>query len=61
MSATATIVGVISVIGALILVTSNSRFRQLGFSNGLKLALIWAAIIIGLVVLIQVLGLHTRR
>ncbi|WP_395333110.1 hypothetical protein WBP06_06785 [Novosphingobium sp. BL-8H] len=61
MSNTATIVGVISVIGALILVTSNSRFRQLGFAKGLKLALIWAAIIIGLVLLIQALGLHSRQ
>lgn len=61
MSNTATIVGVISVIAALILVTSNSKFRELGFSKGLKLALVWAAIIIGLVMLIQVLGLHSRQ
>ncbi|TCM22130.1 hypothetical protein EDF56_101812 [Novosphingobium sp. PhB165] len=61
MSNAATIVGVISVVCALILVTSNSRFRQLGFSKGLKLALIWAVIIIGLVMLIQMLGLHTRQ
>ncbi|WP_395394929.1 hypothetical protein WBP07_06280 [Novosphingobium sp. BL-8A] len=61
MSNTATIVGIISVIGALILVTSNSRFRALGFSKGLKLALIWAVIIIGLVMVVQVLGLHGRQ
>lgn len=61
MSNTATIVGVISVIGALILVTSNSRFRALGFSKGLKLALIWAVIIIGLVMAIQMLDLHGRH
>lgn len=60
MSSTATIIGVISVIGALVLVTRNSQFRVLGFSKGLRLALIWAAIIIGLVLVIQFFGLRPR-
>ncbi len=54
------IVGVISVIGALFLVSSNSQFRQLGLSKGIKLALIWAVIIVGLVLTIQLFGIQSR-
>ncbi|WP_231635880.1 hypothetical protein [Novosphingobium sp. ST904] len=54
------IVGIIAVIGALILVTSNSRFRSLPKSRMLKMALIWAVIIIGLVLLIQVTGFRIK-
>jgi c-di-GMP-related signal transduction protein len=60
MSNTAMIVGVISVIGALFLVSSNSQFRQLGLSKGIKLALIWAVIIVGLVLTIQLFGIQSR-
>lgn len=60
MSNTATIVGMISVIGALFLVTSNSQFRQLGLSKGIKLALIWAVIIVGLVLAIQIFGIRPK-
>lgn len=56
-----TIVGVISVIGCLILATRSSSFRNLGLSRTLQYALIWAAIIIGLVVLIQVTGFRIQN
>jgi hypothetical protein len=56
MNGTAMIVSIISVIGALILVTSRSQFRNLGMKRMLRLALIWAAIIVGMVLLIQVSG-----
>ncbi|QDK32594.1 MULTISPECIES: hypothetical protein [Sphingomonadaceae] len=56
----ATIVGIISVIGALILVSSHSRFRELGFTKGIKLALIWALIIIALTLVIETLGMRLR-
>ncbi|KPH63027.1 hypothetical protein ADT71_13985 [Novosphingobium sp. ST904] len=60
MNQTGMIVGIIAVIGALILVTSNSRFRSLPKSRMLKMALIWAVIIIGLVLLIQVTGFRIK-
>jgi hypothetical protein len=55
------IVAVISVIGSLILVTSGSRFRSTPMGIKLKLALIWAAIIIGLVVIIQLSGFQIQQ
>nr|WP_314465298.1 hypothetical protein [uncultured Novosphingobium sp.] len=61
MSQTGLIVAVISVIGALILVTSNSRFRAMPMGTMLKMSLIWAAIIIGLVAIIQVSGFQIRQ
>ncbi len=61
MSQTGLIVGIISVIGALILVTSHSRFRAMPMGQTLKLALIWAVIIIGLVAIIQISGFQIRQ
>jgi hypothetical protein len=61
MSQTGMIVAVISVIGSLILVTRGSRFRSTPMGVKLKLALIWAAIIIGLVVIIQVSGFQIQQ
>lgn len=58
MSTTAAIVSVIAVIGALILATSSSQFRNLGTGRMIRLALIWAAIIAGLVLAIQLSGLR---
>ncbi|MFC0683885.1 hypothetical protein [Novosphingobium clariflavum] len=56
----ATIAGIISVIGALILVSSHSRFRELGFAKGLKMALIWALIIITLTLVIETFGVRLK-
>jgi hypothetical protein len=61
MSQTGMIVAVISVIGSLILVTSGSRFRSTPMGTKLQLALIWAAIIVGLVLVIQVSGFQIRQ
>lgn len=61
MNATATIVSIIAVIGALILATRGSRFRELGASRTIRLALIWAAIIVGLAIVIQLTGLRIDR
>ena len=55
------IVAVISVIGSLILVTSGSRFRSMPMGKTVKLALIWAAIILGMVLIIQVSGFRIHQ
>ncbi|GFM29497.1 hypothetical protein [Novosphingobium sp. PY1] len=55
------VVSIISVLGALILVTSNARFRELGTRRKIRLGLIWVAIIIGLVLFIQVTGLRVEQ
>ncbi|WP_241126801.1 hypothetical protein [Novosphingobium terrae] len=49
-------VAVIAMIGSLILVTNNSRFRNLSGGKAIRLALIWAAIIVALVLLVQASG-----
>lgn len=61
MSAAAMIVSIIAVIGALILATNNSRFRSLGKGRAIRLALIWVAIIVGLVVVIQLTGFRVEQ
>lgn len=61
MSTAATIVSLVAVIGALILATSNARFRNLGAGRMIRLALIWIAIIVGLVLVIQLTGLRIRQ
>lgn len=61
MSQAGLIVGIISVIGALVLVTRHSRFRSMPRATTIKLALIWAAIIIGVVLIIQVSGFQIRQ
>lgn len=55
------IVSIIAVIGALILATNNSRFRNLGMSRAIRLALIWAAIIVGLVLVVQLTGFRVEQ
>lgn len=56
MNQTGQIVSVIAIIGCLILAFRNSNVRSLGAGKALRLAAIWAAIIIGLVLVIQVSG-----
>ena len=61
MSAAAMIVSIIAVIGALILATNNSRFRSLGMARAIRLAFIWVAIIVGLVLVIQLTGFRVEQ
>ncbi len=58
MSMTATIVSMISVLACLVLVTRGAPFRGLGASRTARYALIWAVIIVGLVLVIQLSGLR---
>ncbi len=55
MSQTATIVSVIAIVGWLILVMRNPQIRTMGLSKALRLAAIWAVIIVGLVLVIRAL------
>ncbi|MCJ2177469.1 hypothetical protein [Novosphingobium album (ex Hu et al. 2023)] len=61
MIGTGMIVSIISVIACLILVTRGAPFRNLGMSKTVQYAAIWAAIIIGLVLLIQVTGFRIEQ
>jgi hypothetical protein len=61
MSTAATIVSIIAVLGALILATSSAQFRDLGMSRMFRLALIWGAIIVGLVLVVQLTGLRLEQ
>ena len=61
MTTAATIVSIIAVLGALVLATSGSQFRGLDGRRKIRLALIWIAIIVGLVLVIQVTGLRMQR
>lgn len=56
MNQTATIVSMIAILGSLILVLRNSEIRSLGAGKALRMAAIWGAIIVGLVLVIQVSG-----
>lgn len=58
MNLTAMIVSLISIIGCLVLALRNPQIRGLGGGQALRLAAIWAAIIIGLVMVIQWSGLR---
>lgn len=58
---TATIVSIIAVLGALILATRNARFRNLGISRMVRLALVWLAIILGLLLVIQLTGIRIQQ
>lgn len=58
MNSTAMIVSLISIIGCLVLALRNPQIRGLGGGQALRLAAIWAAIIIGLVMVIQWSGLR---
>ncbi|WP_260922428.1 hypothetical protein [Novosphingobium sp. 9] len=55
MSSMGTIVAIITVLGSLFLVTRGSTFQSMKASQTVKLAAIWAAIILGLVLLISFL------
>lgn len=61
MNTAATIVSIIAVLGALILATSSAQFRNLGMSRMLRLALIWGAIIVVLVLVVQLTGLRLAQ
>lgn len=56
MNQTGMIVSVIAICGCLVLALRNSEIRSMGAGKALRLAAIWAAIIIGLVLVIQVSG-----
>ncbi|WP_159982204.1 MULTISPECIES: hypothetical protein [unclassified Novosphingobium] len=60
MSQTAMIMSAISLIGCLILVTRNSQLRSLGAGKTMRMVAIWAAIIIGLVLVIQLSGFRIQ-
>lgn len=51
------IVSIITLLGWLFLVLRNSEIRSLDRSRVLKLAAVWAAIIVTMVVVVQMLGL----
>jgi hypothetical protein len=57
MSDTATVVGIIIAIGALILAVSSFRSHRLEFSQGWKMAAVWLIIIFGLLAVFQGLGI----
>lgn len=54
------IVSMISIAGCLILAVRNPEIRGLGGGKALRLAAIWAAIIIGLVLVIQWSGFRIQ-
>lgn len=61
MNVTAMIVSIISVIGCLILATRSSALRQLGTKRMVVYALMWGAIIVALVLVIEVAGLRIAQ
>lgn len=61
MSTTGMIVSIIAVLGALVLATSNARFREAGRRKLIRLALIWVAIICGLVVIVELAGFRVNQ
>jgi ABC-type amino acid transport system permease subunit len=50
------IVSVIAIIACLVLALRNSEVRSMGSGKAIRMAALWAAIIIGLVLVIQVSG-----
>lgn len=52
MTLTAMIVSMISIVGCLVLASRNPQIRGLGGGQALRLAAIWAAVIISLVLVI---------
>ncbi|WP_285021998.1 hypothetical protein [Novosphingobium sp. fls2-241-R2A-195] len=58
MTLTAMIVSMISIVGCLVLASRNPQIRGLGGGQALRLAAIWAAVIISLVLVIQWSGLR---
>ncbi|MFC6621804.1 hypothetical protein [Novosphingobium panipatense] len=57
MTQAAMIVSIITLLGWLFLVLRNSEIRSLDRSRVLKLAAVWAAIIVTMLVVVQMLGL----
>lgn len=58
MTLTAMIVSMISIVGCLVLALRNPQIRGLSGGQALRLAAIWAAVIISLVLVIQWSGLR---
>lgn len=58
MTSAATIVALITLIGSLVLVSRSSALARVNRAGLVRLALIWGAIILGVVLLIQVTGLR---
>lgn len=56
MNLMATLTSILAILACLFLVSQHSGFRQLGFARFIRLALIWAVIIVGLVLVIEVFG-----
>jgi hypothetical protein len=54
------IVGIISILACLFLVTNGSRFRGMSAGNRVQLALFWLVVIAVLAFAAQKLGLHTN-
>jgi hypothetical protein len=61
MNQTAMIVSMIAIVGCLFLALRNSQIRTLSGMRALRLAAIWAAIIIGLALIIQVSGFRINH
>ncbi|MGF7152902.1 hypothetical protein [Novosphingobium gossypii] len=60
MNTTTTIVSIISIVGFLILVLRNPEIRGMSTGKAFRLTAIWAAIIVGMVILIQWSGWHIQ-
>ena len=58
MITTGSVVSIVAVLACLLLVSRNSGFRTMGSARVIRLALIWAAIILGLVIIIDIAGLE---
>jgi hypothetical protein len=61
MNQTTMIVSMIAIFGCLVLALRNSQIRSLSGKRALRLAAIWAVIIVGLTFIIQVSGLQIHR
>ncbi len=56
MSNSAQVLAIITTLGALVLAVSAVRSHRLPIANYLRMGLIWASIIVGLVIILKVLG-----
>lgn len=52
--ATGTIMSIIAIMACLLLVSRHSGFREMGAARAIRLALIWGAIILALVLVINI-------
>lgn len=55
------IVSVIAICACLVLALRNSEIRSMGAAKALRMTAIWAAIILGLVVVIQLSGFRIEH